>query len=181
MNDIIKTDILNVINNSLIFIENNDYVSLKDLSNHVIHNASIFQDKYSINIAVIIYSISKIFKKAKEIDPKLKNLIIRLKENLEKNNLKQYETLVKDIYKTIAKNNTKFRFYVEEVIELAQVKKGSKIYDHGISLSQSANILGISQWELMDYIGKTKMEDNFQNKEDIKAKLEFTRALFKVQ
>ena len=47
-------------------------------------------------------------------------------------------------------------------------------------MAQSANILGISQWELMDYIGKTKMEDTFQNKEDIKAKLEFTRNLFNI-
>ena len=53
------------------------------------------------------------------------------------------------------------------------------MYEHGISLGQVADALGVSMWELMDYIGKTRIVDKFGSETDIKQKLEFTRGLFK--
>jgi predicted transcriptional regulator len=179
MNNIIKTDILNVLNNSLKFIDRQDYISLKDLSNHVIHNSSIFQDSDSINIAVLIYCISKIFDRDKDIHPKIIQLVKEMKNNLIENRYKDYEKNIKMMYKTISKHDNKLKMYITQVIEMAQVKKGSKIYDHGISLQQSAEILGISQWELMEYLGSTKIVDSFDDDaEGINERLNFVKKLF---
>ncbi|PLW79886.1 hypothetical protein C0585_05520 [Candidatus Woesearchaeota archaeon] len=180
MNKIVKTDILSVLDNSLRFIDSNDYISLKDMSNHVIHNASIFQDTDSINIAVLIYSISKIFYRDKDMNPKIVRFLRDAKGYLFNSRYKDYEKTIKKLYKAISKEDSKIGMYIGEVIEMAEVKKGSKIYDHGISLAQSAEILGISQWELMDYIGKTKISDSFEKDGEVKKRLEFAKSLFKL-
>ena len=39
--------------------------------------------------------------------------------------------------------------------------KGGKLYAHGLSVGQAASLLGISQYELMSYIGKTQISDVF--------------------
>ena len=72
MHDIIKRDILAVLNDLVEILkvkEESDIVEIKNLSNHVIHNASIFQDEDSISVAVLIYSLSKIIeRKQKDLD-----------------------------------------------------------------------------------------------------------------
>lgn len=178
MNKIIKTDILNVLNNSLKFIDRQDYVSLKDLSNHVIHNSSIFQDSDSINVAVLIYCVSKIFDRDKNIHPKIIQLIKEMNHNLNANHYKDYERNVKMMYKTISRQDDNLKMYITKVIKMAKIKKGSKIYDHGISLQQSAEILGISQWELMEYLGSTKIADSFEEEDEVNDRLNFTKKLF---
>jgi len=77
----------------------------------------------------------------------------------------------------ISKSDIKLKMYIEEVIRQAEIKKGTKLYDHGISLGQAANVLGISQWELMNYVGKTQISDHGQSTNIVK-KIKFTRGLF---
>ena len=68
--------------------------------------------------------------------------------------------------------------YIDEFINQAEIKKGTKIYDHGVSLGQAANILGISQWELMNYVGKTRFGEPIYDRPDTIDKIKFTRGLF---
>lgn len=178
MNPIVKKDILNVLRQSLDIINSGELFKLRDLSDHVIHNATIFQDKYSITIAVTIYMMSKIYKSNKDIDqfiiPHIKDAI----KYLEEGKLNLYETEIKNILKDISKTNSRTKYYVQEVLERAQIKKASKMFEHGISMGQVADSLGISIWDLMDYIGKTRIVDEFEHHIDMKERLEFTRSLF---
>ena len=51
MNDIIREDIIKILERVIDILavkETKDIIELKELSNHTIHNASIFQDKDSI-------------------------------------------------------------------------------------------------------------------------------------
>ena len=61
----IKKEIVYVLTKALSLIKREDFVSLKELSNHVIDNAAIYQDKDSIQVAVIIYSLAKILEREK--------------------------------------------------------------------------------------------------------------------
>ncbi len=61
----IKQDIISIIKDALLAIKQDDTEKLKEISNHTLHDASIFQDKHSTSIAVIVYSLSKIFEKNK--------------------------------------------------------------------------------------------------------------------
>ena len=182
MNKIIKKDILAIISKTIGTLkvkEEKDIIELKELSNHTIHNASIFQDEGSVSIAILIYSLSKIIeRKFGELNFKpILDLLIAAFNYLKKDNIDEYRKTIKKLFDLISKIDTKLKLYIEEVIRQAQIKKGSQLYRHGISLARAAEILGISQWELMNYIGHTKITD-IEGKVDIKSRLNFTRRLF---
>ena len=182
MNKIIKKDILSIISKTIEILkikEEKDIIELKELSNHTIHDSSIFQDTDSISIAILIYSLSKVIERRfGELDFKpILNLLNSAFNYLKKENITEYRKTIKDLFSLISQIDTKLKLYIEEVIKQAQVKKGSQIYRHGISIERAAEIFGISQWELMNYIGHTKITD-VETKADIKSRLSLTRRLF---
>ena len=95
-------------------------------------------------------------------------------ENSEEDNFKD---AISAIFSEISKIDSQINLYIQEVISQAQIKKGSKLCEHGISCAKSAAILGISQWDLMGYLGKTKMHENMQGIIDVRARLKFARSL----
>jgi len=179
MNPIVKKDILNVLRQGIEIVKKKEVYKLRVLSDHVIHNASIFQDKDSITIAVTVYALSKIYKNHNGIDKLILPHLTNALKYLEQGNVDKYETEIKHIMKDITAKGGKTKFYVEEVLERAQIKKASRMFEHGISMGQVSDALGISLWDLMDYVGKTRIVDQFADKTDIKARLNFTRGLFK--
>jgi hypothetical protein len=179
MNPIIKKDILNVLREALRILKNDDIFKLRELSDHVIHNATVFQDKDSITVAVSIYAMSKAFKDKNAVDPRLLVHLSKAIRSLEKAETISFEKAMKSIVQIIAKQDGSTKFYVEEVLERAQVKKASKIYEHGISLGQAADKIGISLWDLMEYVGRTNIADKFEDRSNLKSRLEFTRGLFR--
>src|SRR3989338_10521090 len=63
MNNEVKKEIIDVLKGSLDAIKKNDIKFLRDLSNKVINSSSLFQDEDVITMAVMIYSLSKIFER----------------------------------------------------------------------------------------------------------------------
>ncbi len=60
-----KEHVLNVLKKARLALKSDDYIEVKNLSNRVIHSASINQDPDSISLAVVIYSLSKIIEREK--------------------------------------------------------------------------------------------------------------------
>ena len=56
----VKRDIINVLFKIQPLLQKNEVGKIKSLSNQTINNAGLFQDKDSISISVIIFSLSKI-------------------------------------------------------------------------------------------------------------------------
>lgn len=183
MDEVVKKDILNVLSDVVGILkveEEKDVAELRELSDHIIHNASIFQDEDSISIAILIYSLSKIIERREgrmNYNVLLK-LITGAGKNLEQNKIDGYRGVIKKLFKFISTIDTKLKLYIEEVINQAEIKKGSKLYAHGISLGRAAEVLGISQWELMFYIGKTKLTD-VKGGVGVRERLNYARGLFK--
>ena len=96
---------------------------------------------------------------------------------LHNENIGGYKFAIKGVFKEIAKTESKIKVYIEEVIHQAQIKKGSKIFEHGISIARASEMLGISQWELMRYIGKTSITE-YAGAEITKKRLKIARELF---
>ncbi|PIN70172.1 hypothetical protein COV93_02620, partial [Candidatus Woesearchaeota archaeon CG11_big_fil_rev_8_21_14_0_20_43_8] len=90
-----------------------------------------------------------------------------------------YKYAIKNLFKIISEINENFRKYIEEVIEYSEIKKGARIYEHGISMARAAEILGVSEWDLMGYVGKTTLID--AEEEDEKERLNFARKLFGIE
>lgn len=188
MEYVIKKDIISILRKAIQIIKQEDVPALDELSNHTIHNASIFQDKDSIKIAVIIYALSKIIHRSEQRTDewdKAKKIVLKNLQDarfyLEKNKDEKYRVLIKQILNRVGKIDTKLRLYIEDVLNKAKIVKGSKLYEHGISIGKATDILGISQWELLSYVGKTQIVDRY--KEDvipITKRLDYTKSLFNV-
>jgi hypothetical protein len=180
MDDSIKRDILEVLTQALERLRLTDIAALKELSDKTIYNASIFQDTDSVSMAVIMYALSKLSDRSRgpEYMKKIFKLLVLCRNHLKDDKVEQYRKCIKSIFKLISAYDVKFKLYVDEVLEKAQVKKGSKVHEHGISMAKTAEILGIGQWELMSYIGKTRIHDEFIGRVDVKKRIEFARGLF---
>jgi len=159
----IKQDILAILKQSIEAIKENNIVRLRDLSNQTIHDSSIFQDENSITIAILMYSLNKIFQRTSYQEYKDWKVFYQITlgslekahEELNKNNMQNYQNEIKKILNIIDKLSSHLKKYVKEVFEESQIAKGSRLYEHGLSIGKTSELLGISKWELMDYSGKT--------------------------
>ena len=183
MHDIIKKDILTVLTELVEILkvkEEGDISEIKELSNHIIHNASVFQDEDSISVAILIYALSKIIeRKQRDLDyNKILSMLNSCISNLKNNQDDLFRKSIKNIFSFIRTMDEKLKMYIYEVINQAQIKKGCKLCEHGISIARASEVLGISQWELMHYIGKTTLIDQFSEPVNVSKRLKIARSLF---
>lgn len=183
MNDPIKKDLLAVLNKLAGILkskEDSDITEIRELSNHVIHNASVFQDEDSISVAILFYALSKIIeRKQKDFDyGKIANMLNPCIYNLNSGQDDRFRKSIKNIFGFIRTIDGKINLYIHEVINQAQIKKGCKLCEHGISIARSAELLGVSQWELMHYIGKTTFIDSFSEPVNVSKRLKIAREMF---
>ena len=98
--------------------------------------------------------------------------------NLKNNEDEAFRKLIKNIFNFIRTIDAKLKLYIHEVINQAQIKKGCKLCEHGISVARASEVLGISQWELMHYLGKTTLIDQFSEPVNVLKRLKIARSLF---
>lgn len=163
MQDIVKKDILAVLEQAIASLQAEDHHALGELSNHIIHDASIFQDDDSVSVAVLVYALSKMVQRC--CDEKIPfehvlPLVQQAHDALAAGKEDDYRRLVRQLFEEIKKLDEKLKLYITEVLEKAKIKKASKMHEHGISLARTAELLGVSQWELQDYIGKTHIPED---------------------
>ncbi len=179
MNKEVKNDIINVLAEAIVFLRNNDSKSLRDLSNQTVHNSSIFQDKDSINIAVVVYALSKTIDRKKPESADLANHLEDAKKSLENNDNENYQKHLSEVVDCICEYDKKMDLYVRHIFNQAGIKKGSRIYEHGISLARTAELFNLSQWELIKYLGNTNIyEKDIGGGVSLQDRLNHTRSIF---
>ncbi len=159
-------------------LELRDSPKLKELSDHTIHCSTIHREKRAVYIAMIAYSLHKILEKSviyRHHQEELNDFLKGVDENfgaliafLESRDFKKFSEAIVSILKEISEFDSSFGKYVEDVLEFAKVKKGAKMYEHGLSLSSVADMLGVSKWDLMKSVGETKYHGEFQSPKDVK-------------
>ncbi len=164
MHEKIKQDILWILDKTIEYLGSDTIdhqISLRELSTHTVHNASIFQDEDSVSIAVLIYTLSKLaLKKFNGID--LGHLISHLKtsrEELMSNNVEAYQASMQGIFTHLRNSTPHLKHYIEDVIVKARISKARHVHEHGISVTQTAHVLGINTWELHQYLGRTRLAE----------------------
>lgn len=178
---IIKNDLLAVLNDVLKAVEKHDHSKLSELSNHTIHDASIFQEDDPVAMAVLVYALSKIIQRCAERGqtcPVVTPQLTKAKQALENNDDDAYRTYIKNTLKDIGEYDSQLKMYIQEVLEQAKIKKGGKMYEHGISIARTAELLGLSQWELQGYIGKVVVQEEYKGI-PVTERLRKARQLFK--
>lgn len=150
----------------------NDSLKLKELSNQTIHSASIAQDTGSITIAVLVYALSKLLERREKMKIKNWDLIVRKFNSfislsitsLMEKNVEKYVKYLEMARNSISIVSPGIKNYLQDILRRASINKASKIYEHGISIEQTAKLLGITQWELLEYSGQSNTVDINYNK-----------------
>ena len=179
--------VLKRVKNSL---EKENYIEIKQLSNRVIHKASIDQDPDIIALAVIIYSLSKLIEREDYRAEKnwekfyqaylknIKDMVLALEEkdiHAFRDEINQNRILIQNL-------SGKLKTYISHVFKDARINKASRIYEHGISMEKTAKILGISIWELAEYAGKTGVANqNLGITLPIQKRVKITREIFECE
>ena len=189
MEERVKRDVLRVLSELHDGVSKGDIDILKKSSDTTLHNAGIYQDEDSTSVAVIAYSLYKIFSRERLQKTKqfvnfkkdILNEISGAQSFLTKNNGKEYKKRIKKIFDLIGKLEKSFGMYITEVLKQAKIKKGGRVYEHGISIGRASQLMGISSWELRSYVGGTKLSDiKVVDSNNMKQRLMDVRRIFGV-
>ncbi|MBW3013074.1 hypothetical protein KY325_03330 [Candidatus Woesearchaeota archaeon] len=184
----VKKDLVSVISATLLALERRHHIKLDEISNRIIHNATIYQNEEVISLAIVIYSLSKISER-NELHPlpnwpkfleKIEFDLTEARQNLNRDKLSAYMRNIANLVSLISSVDNKIKLYVVRVLEKAKLKKGSKIYEHGISIQRISELLDINLWELSNYVGHTQIIDEEEIKFDAKSRLELVKKIFGV-
>jgi len=157
-------NIIRILKETLDAISEKDSAKIKNLSDQTVHTATISQDHDNIVIAVLVYSIGKIIEREyyKEMGgwdefyaTLIKNLNLAI-EALQQKNFEKFRECEKRIRFSITSIDSNLREYIEDIYKKAQINKASKIYEHGLSMERTAQLLGINLWDVASYIGQSR-------------------------
>ncbi|MBI5880780.1 hypothetical protein HZB90_01480 [archaeon] len=177
----VRKDLVKVLKRAQRCINNKDSNKLKRISEFTIDIAGVFQDQDSLSLAVVMYAISKLLERwgyESEYADEARNLLGSAEFSLEEGKFDEYRDKIKKVFEFTSSVDKEFRIYIDHVLEKARIKKGSMLYEHGISAARAAELLGIGQWELLSYIGKTRIHDAVEITPDVEQRLKFARTLF---
>lgn len=162
-----KENILYILRKTREALIKKDTFTLNQLSNRTVHSASIYSDTDNIAVAVIVYALSKIIAREKYSSYKewpnfFKTCVKGIEDSIEAiklNDVEGFRAVITRIREAIDKLSGHLKEYIGEVFRSASVSKASRIYEHGISMQQTADLLGITAFELAEYAGKTGIAD----------------------
>jgi hypothetical protein len=167
-----EANVLRILRETRTAIEKNDSFMIKNLSNQTVNTSSLTQDPDNIAVAVIVYSLSKIIERQdyRQLPGWKKfytNILLYMDKSIKDVENKNYEMFREDfkmIRGSIENLSGKLKRYIKEVLRNAEINKASRLYEHGISMEQTASLLGVTLYELADYVGRTGIPDAPENK-----------------
>ncbi|MCX8194266.1 MAG: hypothetical protein N3G19_02820 [Candidatus Pacearchaeota archaeon] len=182
-----RKNILTILKNTHKALQTEDAVLLREMSDRTVHSASIYKDPDSVAIAVTVYVLGKIIerkdyrenKQWPSFFNKITKDIDKAIQHLEKNEIKEFKTAMHDIRRSAAQLSGHLKSYIKDVFRKAQINKASRLYEHGISMAETAELLDITTWELAEYTGMTGISDvDLSITLPIKERINFTKKLF---
>jgi len=160
-----KEDILMVLEDVRDALDNRDSKGLVDASNRITHTLSIHGEPRAVYVSIVAYALGKLVEKEylkeaykQDWDEFLEGMERNLEaaiELLEHDNIKGFDGALRAMIKLISEFDASFSSYAKEVLDFSRIQKGAKVYEHGLSLSSVAQLLGVSKWELMPKVGET--------------------------
>ncbi len=145
--------------------ETTDVEELKNLSDHAIEDIAAERDLELVSVTVLLYSLYKIITSVDA--PVYANLVPALKaakSALEQKNLGKYNQSIKKVYEIVRRCDNKIKEHLDDVMQAARIKKGTSLLQRGLSIGQAAGLMGLSNWDLQQYAGKTMALDQHDEK-----------------
>jgi len=177
-----RRSVSSALKSAAIALAKTDVVALSTLSEGMIRDIAVTQDDDAVSVAVLVYALSKVSQHLSERGNSAASLIRKVTavvEALEKSNDTEFAIRLQSTFAEVRRLDSRLKLYVQEVLSKARIKKASSLHGTGISVSRAAELMGISQWELMSYVGKTIVADT-QQLEGITARrrLQYARDVF---
>lgn len=182
-----RKNLLDILKNSRKALRTDDVLLLRDMSNRTVHSSSISKDPDSIAIAVTIYALAKITERKKyttyrewpsffkRIGEDIDSAII----SIEKKDIAKFRDYMHNIRIAVDRLSGHLKIYIQDVFRKASINKASRIYEHGISMQETARLLDVTQWELAEYVGATGIADvDLSLTMPIKDRLNLAKKLF---
>lgn len=161
MKRIVKQSLLKDIDLAISILETSeqsDLEKLKELSDHTIKDVALYKNMDAISLAVLVYSVYKVLPCI--TDENLKNILAELKsakKYLNESKFGRYNSSLETLFKIVKTCSSKLSVHLQDVLHAAKIKKGTTLLEHGLSASRTADLMGISKWELLDYTGQTNV------------------------
>jgi len=163
-------------------------LALKELSNETTHLSCTHQNPGSIQITVVLYILSKMIERKDYL--KIKNWPAFVRKinflfdqtifQLRDSNQPGYEAKLFEVRQILEKVSPDLKKEMKYIVSNACVNKGSKIYEHGISLGRAAKLLKLSKWELSGYTGHRAIHESPLNRTvSVKARAKMALEFFK--
>ncbi|MEW5896569.1 MAG: hypothetical protein AB1668_02660 [Nanoarchaeota archaeon] len=136
--------------------EKKDFDELEKLSEHAIEHVAVHKDTDLVMVTVLLYSLYKIARHLP--DEEYKDILKELqtaKKHLEQNQLGKYNSSIKTLYDIVRRSNAKIKQYLHDVMHAARIKKAASLLQIGLSIGQAAGLMGLSNWDLQGYAGRT--------------------------
>ena len=184
MKEVIKKEILYDLREAIKILEkreDKDFQELKVLSNHAIEDVAAHKDLDVISLTVLIYSIYKVVNCLNDQDYKDILLLLEKSENsLVRGNLGKYNSHIKKLFQIVEGCNAKVKEHLQDVMQAAKIKKGAILFRKGLSIGQAAGLMGLSNWDLQAYAGRTVVLGAHSEKVQAKKRLATAFKLFGV-
>jgi hypothetical protein len=182
-----RENILRIFEETEEAVERGDSAAVKNLSNQTNNTAALTNDPDNIAVAVIIYSLSKIMEREdyKKLTGWSKfyeiylDSVDKIIDALKRKDDKSFRKNIMLIRKAIDALSGKLKVYIQDVFRKASINRASKLYEHGISMERTAEILGITLFELANYAGSKEIADIPQIKTiDVKTRIKIAMEMF---
>jgi len=163
-----KDNILKILREAKQFIEEDKANELKSLSGQTINTAAVSQDADNIVIAVLVYSLGKVMERAHYREMEgwstfyeaiIKNLSEAVSK-LEKEDIAGARNNLGEIRQSLNEIEGNLGRYIKDVFRKAEINKAFKLYEHGLSSAATAELLGVSLWDMASYIGQSHIGDS---------------------
>ncbi|MBI2663923.1 hypothetical protein HYX10_01110 [Candidatus Woesearchaeota archaeon] len=178
MDSKVRADTLKLLKEAVAAVRSNDSYRLKQLSRANVQAASIFQDADILSISVAIYALSKVIERSENksaIAAQLKRAI----NSLSLEDYADFRAAIRELIRAIEIADYRLKRFASSVIEQAEIKKGCALCENGISIARASDILGISQWDLMRYFGRTKIAEQSAESVPTERRLAVARSVFR--
>lgn len=156
MEGAVKKEIIYDLTRSLEILSLKQFSELEPLSDHAIEDVAVHKDLDLISVTVLIYSLYKVQRCLQQKD--MQNIITELKrarDSLQRDILGQYNKSIRTLFMLVRKCNAKVKEHMQDVMDAARIKKGTVLLQKGLSIGQAAGLMGLSNWDLQAYAGKT--------------------------
>ncbi|MEK6950485.1 MAG: hypothetical protein AABX13_02060 [Nanoarchaeota archaeon] len=184
MKEAIRKEILYDLQRALTILkdrEAKDIEELKLVSDHAIEDVAVQKDLELVSITVLLYSLYKIVPSISDKDYKdIWNELHTTYHALKTYKLGQYNSSVKRLFEIVKRSNAKVQEHLQDVMQAARIKKGASLLQRGLSIGQAAGIMGLSNWDLQQYAGKTMVLAQHDEKYPAEKRLQQALKLFGV-